>query len=185
MIEHWYLACMVLVTNPFNWHHAVTLTLTHLKVKDVAGRGTKILRICLFLHIFTYPVYIWIAAYAHNGHHHHGHHPFIDKRSASAFCYTSPTSECCTNKVHETWCELPSSRSYCMVSCDLKLLWCYFIVLLNPKLIMTKPFDVILTKWQSDMLIIRVLCYKLYWPYYALTVHINEGHLESNAHSSI
>ena len=27
-IEHWYLACMVLVTNPFNWHHAVTLTLT-------------------------------------------------------------------------------------------------------------------------------------------------------------
>ena len=26
MIEHWYLACMILVTSPFNWHHAVTLT---------------------------------------------------------------------------------------------------------------------------------------------------------------
>ena len=26
MIEHWYLACMCLVTSPFNWHHAVTLT---------------------------------------------------------------------------------------------------------------------------------------------------------------
>ena len=28
MIEHWYLACMILVTSPFNWHHAVTMTLT-------------------------------------------------------------------------------------------------------------------------------------------------------------
>ena len=28
MIEHWYLACMILVTGPFNWHHVVTLTLT-------------------------------------------------------------------------------------------------------------------------------------------------------------
>ena len=26
MIELWYLACMILVTSPFNWHHAVTLT---------------------------------------------------------------------------------------------------------------------------------------------------------------
>ena len=26
MIEHWYLACMVIVTNPFYWYHAVTLT---------------------------------------------------------------------------------------------------------------------------------------------------------------
>ena len=26
MIEHWYLACMILVTGPFNWHHVVTLT---------------------------------------------------------------------------------------------------------------------------------------------------------------
>ena len=25
-IEHWYLACMILVTSPFNWYHAVTLT---------------------------------------------------------------------------------------------------------------------------------------------------------------
>ena len=27
MIEHWYLACMINVTNPFYWYHAVTLTL--------------------------------------------------------------------------------------------------------------------------------------------------------------
>ena len=26
MIEHWYLVCMILVTSPFNWHHAVTST---------------------------------------------------------------------------------------------------------------------------------------------------------------
>ena len=26
MIEHWYLACMILVTSPFYWYHAVTLT---------------------------------------------------------------------------------------------------------------------------------------------------------------
>ena len=26
MIGHWYLACLILVTSPFNWHHAVTLT---------------------------------------------------------------------------------------------------------------------------------------------------------------
>ena len=45
VIEHWYLACKILVTSPFNWHHAVTLT--YFKVKVVAGRGTTILRICL------------------------------------------------------------------------------------------------------------------------------------------
>ena len=28
MIEHWYLACMILVTSPFYWYHVVTLTLT-------------------------------------------------------------------------------------------------------------------------------------------------------------
>ena len=28
MVEHWYLACMILVTSPFNWLHAVTLTFT-------------------------------------------------------------------------------------------------------------------------------------------------------------
>ena len=28
MIEHWYLACMNLVTSPFYWYHAVTFTLT-------------------------------------------------------------------------------------------------------------------------------------------------------------
>ena len=28
MIEHYYLACIVLVTSPFNWHHAVTFNLS-------------------------------------------------------------------------------------------------------------------------------------------------------------
>ena len=54
-IEHWYLACMILVTSPFKWYHAVTLTLTFdlLQGQIVAGRGTTILRICLFF--FNYP----------------------------------------------------------------------------------------------------------------------------------
>ena len=26
MIERWYLACMIIETSPFNWHHSVTLT---------------------------------------------------------------------------------------------------------------------------------------------------------------
>ena len=28
MIEHWYLACMILVTSPLHWYYAVTLSLT-------------------------------------------------------------------------------------------------------------------------------------------------------------
>ena len=50
---------MILVTSPFNWYHAVTFTLTfdYFKVKFVAGRGTTILRICLF-YIEIY-VYLW------------------------------------------------------------------------------------------------------------------------------
>ena len=50
-IEHWYLACMILVTGPFNWHHAVTLTFDldlYFKVKVVAEQGSTILWICLF-----------------------------------------------------------------------------------------------------------------------------------------
>ena len=27
MIEHWYLACMILVTSPFDWHHILTFNL--------------------------------------------------------------------------------------------------------------------------------------------------------------
>ena len=43
MIEHWYLACMIFMTSPFIWHHAVTLilTLTYFKVRVVAGRGPQ------------------------------------------------------------------------------------------------------------------------------------------------
>ena len=26
MIEHWYMACMIIVTSPFYWYHALTLT---------------------------------------------------------------------------------------------------------------------------------------------------------------
>ena len=50
MIEHWYLVCMILVTSPFNWQHAVTLTLTFdlLQGQSFCRAGTKILRICLF-----------------------------------------------------------------------------------------------------------------------------------------
>ena len=79
----------------------------------------------LYPHIIKAAFYVsylfFIEAHAHRGHHHHGHHPFLDKRSASsvlssAFCNTRPTSECCTNIAHETWCELSSSRAYCMVS---------------------------------------------------------------------
>ena len=50
MIEHWYLACMILVTSPFNWHHAWT----YFKVKVVAGQGTTILWICLWPWSLTY-----------------------------------------------------------------------------------------------------------------------------------
>ena len=33
MVEHWYLACMILVTSPFNWHHALALTFDLLQVQ--------------------------------------------------------------------------------------------------------------------------------------------------------
>ena len=33
MIEHWYLACMILVTSPSYWNHAVTLTFDLLQVQ--------------------------------------------------------------------------------------------------------------------------------------------------------
>ena len=39
---------MILVTNPFNWNHVVTLTFDF-KVKFVAEWGTTILQICLFI----------------------------------------------------------------------------------------------------------------------------------------
>ena len=34
MIEHWYLACMILVTSPFYWYHAATLTFDLLQEQD-------------------------------------------------------------------------------------------------------------------------------------------------------
>ena len=56
MIEHWYVACMVLVTSLFYWNHAVTLTLTFdlFNVKFVAVRGTTILRIFLLVYCNFY-----------------------------------------------------------------------------------------------------------------------------------
>ena len=48
MIEHWYLACIILVTSPFNWHHAVTLTFDLPQCQSCCRAGTTILRICLW-----------------------------------------------------------------------------------------------------------------------------------------
>ena len=48
MIEHWYLVCMILVSSPFNWQHAVTLTFDLLQGQSCCQRGTTILRICLY-----------------------------------------------------------------------------------------------------------------------------------------
>ena len=48
MIEHWYLACMFLVTSPFNWYYAVTLIFDLLQGQSCCRAGTTILRICLF-----------------------------------------------------------------------------------------------------------------------------------------
>ena len=39
MIEHWYLACMILVTSPFHWHHAVTLTFDLLQGQSCCRAG--------------------------------------------------------------------------------------------------------------------------------------------------
>ena len=39
MIEHWYLTCMILVTRPFNWHHAVTLTFDLLQGQSCCRAG--------------------------------------------------------------------------------------------------------------------------------------------------
>ena len=59
MTEHWYLACMILVTSPYNLHHAVTLTLVYFKVKVVARRGTTILQICLLNYLYRIMEQIW------------------------------------------------------------------------------------------------------------------------------
>ena len=39
MIEHWYLACMILVANPFCWYHAVTFTFVLLHCQICCGTG--------------------------------------------------------------------------------------------------------------------------------------------------
>ena len=39
MIGHWYLAWMILVSNPFNWHHAVTLTFDILQGQSCCRAG--------------------------------------------------------------------------------------------------------------------------------------------------
>ena len=58
--EHCYLACTILVTNPFNWHHAMTLTCY--KVKFVATQGTTILWICLSVYVI-FPSQLYDAAF--------------------------------------------------------------------------------------------------------------------------
>ena len=61
-IEHWYLACMILVTSPFKWRHAVTLTFDLLQGQSCCRAGTTILRICLLLANFA-SVYINLSNY--------------------------------------------------------------------------------------------------------------------------
>ena len=39
MIEHLYLACMILVTSPFKWHHVVTLTFDLLQGQSCCWAG--------------------------------------------------------------------------------------------------------------------------------------------------
>ena len=39
MIEHWYLACMIVVSSPFNWYHAVTLTFELLQGQSCCRAG--------------------------------------------------------------------------------------------------------------------------------------------------
>ena len=50
MIDHWYLACFILVTSPSicNMRWPLPWPLTYFKVKFVSGRGTTILRVCLY-----------------------------------------------------------------------------------------------------------------------------------------
>ena len=63
VIEHWYLACMILVTNPFNWYHVVILTFDLLQVKFVARRGTSggnssNLLVLLCVHWLSFFIYV-------------------------------------------------------------------------------------------------------------------------------
>ena len=48
MIEHWYLTCMIIVTSPFYWYHAVTLTFDLSQGQIWCRAGTTILRIFIF-----------------------------------------------------------------------------------------------------------------------------------------
>ena len=62
MIEHWYLACMILVTGPFNWHHIVTLTFDLLQGQICCRAGDhnspkfacSIIHVCLKMKITHY-----------------------------------------------------------------------------------------------------------------------------------
>ena len=67
MIEHWYLACMILVTNPFNLHHAVTLS----RSKLLLGGGPQLseftrlllLRVSRYIHESLHIDSEWMAVY--------------------------------------------------------------------------------------------------------------------------
>ena len=74
MIEHWYLANMILVTSPFNQHHT-PWPLTYSKVKCVARQGTITLQICInssfekcLLLICLWPIFhTWVTILSKNG----------------------------------------------------------------------------------------------------------------------
>ena len=49
-IEHWYLACMIFVTSPFKWRHAVTLTFDLFQGQSCCRAGDQSIPwICLFI----------------------------------------------------------------------------------------------------------------------------------------
>ena len=65
MIEHWYLASMILVTSPFNWHHAVTLTFDLLQGQGCCRAGDRnspnllvmtnlqVIGLCIVYHVYS------------------------------------------------------------------------------------------------------------------------------------
>ena len=70
MMEHCYLACIILVTGSFNWHNAVTLTLELFQSQIVTVPGTTILRINIYSFVITVPLFLPVVwSYGQYGHH--------------------------------------------------------------------------------------------------------------------
>ena len=70
MIEHLYLACMFLVTSPFDWHHALTLTFDLIQGQICCSTGdhnSPKLLVPLFtnFNIFTSPLFLLARLHVH------------------------------------------------------------------------------------------------------------------------